>query len=50
MSKLSKIIDYLIKVNGDRYDTPTRVAYLIMMIIVAVISGQILKHLWQMCG
>ena len=50
MSKLSKIIDYVIKVNGDRCNAPTRVVYLIMMIVVAVISGQILKHLWQMCG
>ena len=50
MSKLSKIIDYLIKVNGDRYDPSTRVAYLIMMIVVAILSGQILKQLWQICG
>jgi len=50
MSKLSKIIDYVIKVNGDRRNSPTRVAYLIMMIIVAILSGQILKQLWQICG
>ena len=50
MSKLSEIIDYVIKVNGDRRNSPTRVVYLIMMIIVAVLSGQILKQLWQICG
>jgi len=50
MSKLSKIIDYVIKVNGDRRNSPTRVVYLIMMIVVAILSGQILKQLWQICG
>jgi len=48
MNKLSKIIDYLIKINGDRYNTATRLYYFIMMVIIAVISGQILKYLWQM--
>ncbi len=48
MSRLSKIIDYLIKINGDRYNTATRLYYFVIMIIIAIISGQILKQLWQM--
>ena len=48
MNKLSKIIDHLIKINGDRYNTATRLYYFVIMIIIAIISGQILKQLWQM--
>jgi hypothetical protein len=47
MSKLSKLVDYIIKHNGEHVSILTRTVYLIMMIIMAIIAGQILKNLWR---